>query len=172
MRPEAASEAIFIVVCCRRCSESLPEPILGGSDPSKLCSHHNGSTILTKSPFSKKHRKSTLRGPVLGPKIAEIDVGGSKIANIGGKNRFFDRPFFHRFFEHRKNRKNPKKDASIRSAGSGRRSTRTRRRGKERQALRETGMESELGLTRQHPGGVRRILSASRIPPSQIVWLL
>ena len=71
VRPEAAPEAIFIVVCCRRCSESLSEPILGGFDPSKLCSRHNGSTILTKSPFSKKHRKSNLRGPVLGPKIAK-----------------------------------------------------------------------------------------------------
>ena len=29
------------------------------------------STILTKSPFSKKHRKSSLRGPVLGPKMAK-----------------------------------------------------------------------------------------------------
>ena len=37
----------------------------------KLCSHHNGSTILTKSPFLKKHRKSRLRGTVLGPKIVE-----------------------------------------------------------------------------------------------------
>ena len=34
VRPEAAPEAIFIVVCCRRCSESLPDPILGGFDPS------------------------------------------------------------------------------------------------------------------------------------------
>ena len=68
VRPEAAPEAIFIVVCCRRCSESLPEPILGGSDPSKLYYYYSGSTILTKSPFSKKHRKSSLRGPVLGPK--------------------------------------------------------------------------------------------------------
>ena len=71
VRPEAAPEAIFIVVCCRRCSESLPEPILGGSDPSKLYYFHNGSTILTKSPFSKKHRKSSLRGPVLGGKMAK-----------------------------------------------------------------------------------------------------
>ena len=71
VRPEAAPEAIFIVFCCRRCSKSLPEPTFGGSDPSKLCSHHNGSTILTKSPFSKKHRKSSLRGPVLGPKMAK-----------------------------------------------------------------------------------------------------
>ena len=71
VRPEAAPEAIFIVVCCRRCSESLPEPNFGGSDPSKLCSRHSGSTILTKSPFSKKHRKSSLRGPVSGAKMVK-----------------------------------------------------------------------------------------------------
>ena len=71
VRLEAAPEAIFFVLCRRRCSESLPEPNFGGSDPSKLYYFYSGSTILTKSPFSKKHRKSTLRGPVLGPKMAK-----------------------------------------------------------------------------------------------------
>ena len=71
VRLEAAPEAIFFVLCRRRCSESLPEPNFGGSDPSKLCSRHSGSTILTKSPFSKKHRKSNLRGPVSGAKMAK-----------------------------------------------------------------------------------------------------
>ena len=71
VRLEAAPEAIFFVLCRRRCSESLPEPNFGGSDPSKLYYFHSGSTILTKSPFSKKHRKSSLRGPVLGAKMAK-----------------------------------------------------------------------------------------------------
>ena len=71
VRPETAPEAIFVDFSRRCRSESLSGSIFGGSDPSKLCSHHNGSTILTKSPFSKKHRKSSLRGPVLGPKMAK-----------------------------------------------------------------------------------------------------
>ena len=71
VRLEPAPEAIFFVLCRRRCSESIPEPNFGGSDPSKLCSRHSGSTILTKSPFSKKHRKSSLRGPVLARKMAK-----------------------------------------------------------------------------------------------------
>ena len=39
------------------CAESPSGSIFGGCDPSKLCSRHNGSPILTKSPFSEKRRK-------------------------------------------------------------------------------------------------------------------
>ena len=56
--PEAAPEAIFVDFSRRCRSESLSGPIFGGSDPSKLCAHHSGSTILTKSPFSKKTPKT------------------------------------------------------------------------------------------------------------------
>ena len=70
-RSVSVSGAIFVGFSCRCRSESLSGPIFGGSNPSKLCSRHNGSTILTKSPFSKKHRKSNLRGPVLRPKMAK-----------------------------------------------------------------------------------------------------
>ena len=120
---------------------------------------------MTKSPFSKKHRKRSLRGPVLGPKIAKSRRRRHRNRQNWQKTSIFLTVRFLTVFSNtEKNRKNPKKDASIRSAGSGRRSTRTRRRGKERQALRETGTESELGLTRQHPGGVRRIEDASVRP--------
>ena len=43
--------------------------------------------------------------------MLKIDVGGTKIAKISGKSRFFDRPFFDRFFEHRKKRKKNRKKA-------------------------------------------------------------
>ena len=71
VRSETAPEAIFGVFSCRCRSEWLSGPIFGGSDLSKLCSHHSGSTILRKSPFSEKHQKSGLRGLVLGPELAE-----------------------------------------------------------------------------------------------------
>ena len=71
VRPETSPEAFFVGFSCRCRSESLSGAIFGGSDPSKSCYFLGGSTILTKSPFSKKHRKSSLRGPVLGPKMAK-----------------------------------------------------------------------------------------------------
>ena len=51
------------------------------------------------------------------PKSPKIDVGGTEIAKISGKSRFFDRPLFDRFFEHRKKRKKTKKEANLRAAG-------------------------------------------------------
>ena len=72
VRPERAPEAIFVVFSRGRRSESLSGPIFGGSDPRKSYYFLGGSAILTKSPFSKKkHRKSNLRRPVLGPKTAK-----------------------------------------------------------------------------------------------------
>ena len=96
-------------VRCR--SEWLSGSIFGGSDPSKLCSHHNGSTILTKSPFSKKHRKSSLRGPVLGPKIAKSRRRGDLKSQKNAKKTIFDVPCFRRFFACEKNRKKIEKQA-------------------------------------------------------------
>ena len=84
MRPETAPETIFVGFSCRFRSESLSGPIFGGSDPAKSCYFLGGSTILTKSPFSKKHRKRNVRGPVLGPQMATNrrrgDPKSSKIA--------------------------------------------------------------------------------------------
>ena len=85
VRPETAPEAIFVVFSCRCRSQSLSGPIFGRSDPPKLCSHHSGSTILTKSPFSKKHRKSSLRGPVLGAKTAKSRRRGDPKSRKSGK---------------------------------------------------------------------------------------
>ena len=71
VRPETAPEANSADFS-RHCRfEWVSGPIFRRSDPPKLCSNHSGSTILTKSPFSKKHRKSSLRGCVFGPKITE-----------------------------------------------------------------------------------------------------
>ena len=66
------------------------------------------STILTKSPFSK-NEKVPSGDPFWDQKLLKIDVGGPKIAKIGGKNRFFDCPFFDRFFDYRKNRQKSEK---------------------------------------------------------------
>ena len=104
VRPETVPEAIFVDFSLRCRSESLSGSIFGGSDPSKLCSHHNGSTILTKSPFSKKHRKSSLRGPVLGPKMVKSRRRGDpKSPKMVKKSEFF-----RRFFACEKNRKKSK----------------------------------------------------------------
>ena len=48
-----------------------PDRFLTGPSLRNRIPTTSGSTILRKSPFSKKHRKSTLRGPVLGPKMAK-----------------------------------------------------------------------------------------------------
>ena len=47
------------------------------------------STILTKSTFSKKYRKSSLRAPVLGPKMAENRCRGHPKSQNTAKNMFF-----------------------------------------------------------------------------------
>ena len=71
VRSEMASDAISIVFgcCCR--SESLSGSIFGGLDPSKSCSRLSGSTILTTSPFSEKHRTTSRQGPLLVPQMAQ-----------------------------------------------------------------------------------------------------
>ena len=70
-RPERAPEAIFVVFSRRRRPESLSAPIFARSDPRKSYYFLGGSAILTKSPFSKKHRKSSPRGLVSAPKTAK-----------------------------------------------------------------------------------------------------
>ena len=72
------------------------------------------------------------------------------------KNMFLDDQFFEHFLSTEKNGENAKKGASLPSTGGVRRSRRARRGGKEGKPLRDR-WETELGLTRQHPGGVRRI---------------
>ena len=62
----------------------------------------------------KKRTENTSGGPsedpFWDPKSPKIDVGGIKIAHISRKSRFFDRPFFDRFFEHgKKQKKNEKR---------------------------------------------------------------
>ena len=74
---------------------------------------------------------------------------------------FFDDQFFEHFLSTEKNGENAKKGASLPSTGGVRRSRGARRGGKEGKPLRDR-WETELGLTRQHPGGVRRIEDASR----------
>ena len=118
----------------------------------------------------KKMPKNTSGGPsgdpFWDPKWPQIDVGGAKIANISGKSRFLDGPFFDRFFEHRTKSKNkPKKrptpgppfGTTVRAEPGG-----EVRRGK----LSRYGKDFRFDLTRQHPGGVRRIqtLRAFRRP--------
>ena len=96
--PEMAPETIFIDFLRHLRSKSHSRSILGGSEPSKSYYFHSGSTIFTKSRFSlfpriltpngtrkpfildkiahrettksQKNRKRTLRGSVLGLKIA------------------------------------------------------------------------------------------------------
>ena len=50
------------------CLESPYGLIFGRCDPSKLCSRHSGSSILTKSLFSEKPRKTRRRGTLLVPR--------------------------------------------------------------------------------------------------------
>ena len=68
MHPKTALEAFCVDFSCRCRSESLSGPIFGRSDPRKLCSHHSGSTILTKSPCLKKTSKRQHPGTCVGTK--------------------------------------------------------------------------------------------------------
>ena len=113
VRPETAPEAIFVVFSRRCRSEWLSGPIFGGSDPPKLCSHHSGSTILTKSPFSKKHRKSSLRGPVSEPEIAENRRRRPKNRQNWRKTSIFWSSVFSPFFG------TPKKTKKVRKRTPG-----------------------------------------------------
>ena len=65
----------------------------------------------------KTRPKNTSGGPsgdpFWDPKWPQIDVGNPTIAKISGKSRFFDRPFFDRFFKHRKNRKKKREIFSL-----------------------------------------------------------
>ena len=131
VRPETAPEAIFVDFSLRCRAESLSGSIFGGSDPSKLCSRHNGSTILTKSPFSKKHRKCSLRGPVLGPKNAKNRRQGDLKSPKMMKKMDFRRSVFSTFFCMRKKFKTTKKGDPCSFLGRGRRSCGGRREGKE-----------------------------------------
>ena len=92
---------------------------------------------------TQNRRKSTPEAPK-SPKFPE-------------KVDFLTVRFLTVFSSTEKNEKKTKKEVNrpvlIRNDGL----RRVRRRGKERQALRETGMESGQDLTRQHPGGVRRL---------------
>ena len=54
--PKMLPEAVFISFLAHLRSKSLSRSILGGPDPSRLCSHHSGSTILTKSLFSEQQQ--------------------------------------------------------------------------------------------------------------------
>ena len=108
VRPETAPEAIFVDFSCRCRSESVSGAIFGGSDPRELCSHHSGSAILTKSPFSKKHRKSRLRGRVFGPEIAENRRRRPKNRQDWRKKTIFWSSVFSSFFEA------PKKTTKVR----------------------------------------------------------
>ena len=110
VRPETAPEAIFVDFSLRCRSESLSGSIFAGSDPSKLCSHHNGSTILTKSPFSKKHRKSNLREPVWRPKMAKHQRRRHRNRQNFRKKSIFCPSIFGPFFRApKKPKKNRKK---------------------------------------------------------------
>ena len=85
--PGESARSDFLRFFLRRCSESLSGSICGGSGPPKLCSHHSGSTILTKSPFSDKARKSRLRGLVVRAKIDKSECrGGPKSSKTSEKS--------------------------------------------------------------------------------------
>ena len=103
--PGNNAQRVFDRFSCRRRSKSLPGSIFGRSNPRKLCSHHSGSTILAKSPFSKKHRTGRLRKSVLGPKIAQnrcrSDQKSPKLRN----HMICVHPIFQHFFGHRKTNK-------------------------------------------------------------------
>ena len=109
MHPEAAPEAIFVVFSCRCRLEPLSGPIFGGSDPAKSYYFVGGSTILTKSPFSKKHRNSSLRGLVLVPKMAKNRRQGDPKSPKIAKKVIFRRSGFSTFFCMRKKSKKVEK---------------------------------------------------------------
>ena len=70
--------------------------------------------------------------------------------------RAYNNSLKYEFSSTEKNEKSPKKGACDPSGQGVRRSRRARRGGKEGKPLRDQ-WETELDLTRQHPGGVRRI---------------
>ena len=96
------------------------------------------STILTKSPFSKKHRKSSLRRPGLRPKIAKNRCRSGRRSQKVSKKVVFRASNFAPFFgTPKKKRKIPKTGARMESTGGVRRSRGARRGGKEGKPLRD-----------------------------------
>ena len=132
VRPETAPEAIFVVFSRRRRPESLSAPIFARSDPRKSYYFLGGSAILTKWPFSKKRRKSSLREPVLGPKTAKNRRRGEpKSQKSAKKNSFLTIVFFNVFFDAKKIEKKSKNGRFPIFRGRVRRSADGRREGKE-----------------------------------------
>ena len=113
-RPETAPEAVFVVFSRRRRSESLSGPIFGRSDPRKSYYFLGGSAILKKSPFSKKRRKSSLRGSVSEPKTTKNRRRGEPKSQKSEKKVVFLRSFFSTFFSTRKKSKKIEKRAKYR----------------------------------------------------------
>ena len=82
------------------------------------------------------------------------------ITKIAEQRHFLTVRFFTVFWSTEKNGKSSKKGARIETAGEVRRSRGARRGGKEGKPLRDR-WETELDLTRQHPGGVRRMTESA-----------
>ena len=108
VRPEAPPEAIFSIFSRRCRPESLSEPIFGGSDPHSV--HVARATREPLFGFCQTYRKSSLRGPVLGPKMAKNQRRAEPKSEKKQKKVVFGPSvFLPFFFEHGKNRKKPDK---------------------------------------------------------------
>ena len=106
VRPEMAPEAIFVVFSRRRRSESLSGPNFGGSDPHSVWPGLHGSHF---SVFAKITEKVASGDQFWDQKWLKIDAGATQNRQKSRKKYIFDDPFFQRFFECQKKRKNAKK---------------------------------------------------------------
>ena len=120
---------------------------------------------MTKSPFSKKHRKSRLRGPVLGPQIVENRRRGhQKSTNFPKKWYFGSFRCATKIRTKKEGYKRSADGAGTRSGRVARRNVHGRREGKGgRPSLVRTGMNMI-----QDAGRGSADSNAPRIPPSPI----
>ena len=104
--------SLAVVVRTRSLDRFLKGPTLQNRVPTT-----SRSTILTKSPFSKKHRKSSLRAPVLDPKMAKNRRRGYPKSQKMQKDVFFGRPKVTSNFGRKKTQKTGKMLTKLDASG-------------------------------------------------------